>query len=84
MVNSIDQDGTGIGFDSDLVRMCAGLPVPLIVAGGAGKPEHFSEVLSQSGVDAAATGNLFNFVGKGFGGRLHLLERGLPVRNVLL
>lgn len=85
MVNSIDQDGTGTGFDMELVRRCIGLPVPLIIAGGAGKPEHFSDLLSLPGVDAAATGNLFNFMGKGFERvRTHLLEQGLPVRSALL
>lgn len=85
MVNSIEQDGTGTGFDMELVRQCIGLPVPLIVAGGAGKPEHFADVLKLSGVDAAATGNLFNFIGKGFERvRTHLLEQGLPVRSATL
>jgi cyclase len=85
MVNSIEQDGTGTGFDMKLVRQCMGLPVPLIVAGGAGKPEHFADVLALPGVDAAATGNLFNFIGKGFERvRSHLLEKGLPVRSATL
>lgn len=81
IVNSIDQDGTGAGFDMDLISQCTGLPVPLIVAGGAGKPEHFAQVLSISSVDAAATGNLFNFVGAGFENvRSYLSAQGLPVR----
>lgn len=85
MVNSIEQDGTGTGFDMELVRQCTGLPVPLIVAGGAGKPEHFADVLDLPGVEAAATGNLFNFIGKGFERvRTHLLEHGLPVRSATL
>lgn len=85
MVNSIEHDGTGTGFDMELVRQCIGLPVPLIVAGGAGKPEHFADVLELPGIDAAATGNLFNFMGKGFERvRTHLLEQGLPVRSATL
>ncbi len=83
IINSIDQDGTGTGFDMNLVRHSLGrFSVPLIIAGGAGKPEHFSDVLAIPGIDAAATGNLFNFIGKGFERvRSHLLERGLPVRS---
>jgi cyclase len=85
MVNSIDKDGTGTGFDMELVQQCIGLPVPLIVVGGAGKPEHFADALALPGVDAAATGNLFNFIGKGFERvRTHLLEQGLPVRSAIL
>jgi cyclase len=85
MVNSIDRDGTGTGFDMNLVQQCAGLTLPLIIAGGAGKPEHFAEALSLAGVDAAATGNLFNFIGKGFERvRSHLLAQGMPVRSATL
>jgi cyclase len=85
MVNSIEQDGTGAGFDLNLIEQCIGLPVPLIVAGGAGKPEHFVDVLDLNNVDAAATGNLFNFIGKGFEVvRTNLLERRLPVRTATL
>lgn len=81
MVNSIDRDGTGMGFDGELIKRCGSLDMPLIVAGGAGKPEHFSEVLSMANVEAAATGNLFNFIGKGFElVRSHLSQQGFPVR----
>jgi cyclase len=85
MINSIDQDGTGTGYDMDLVSRCQSLNVPLIVAGGAGKPEHFAAALSLPTVEAAATGNLFNFLGKGFElVRSHLIEQHLPVRNASL
>jgi cyclase len=81
MVNSIDRDGTGMGFDAALIQRCLSLDVPLIVAGGAGKPEHFADVLSMANVEAAATGNLFNFIGKGFElVRRHLSQQGFPVR----
>ena len=81
MVNSIDQDGTGTGFDMEMVKQCSGLPIPLIVAGGAGRPEHFADVLALPGVDAAVTGNLFNFIGKGFESVSNYLHtKKLPVR----
>lgn len=81
LVNSIERDGTGMGFDLALIDRCLGLQVPLIVAGGAGKPEHFGQVLRLPEVQAAATGNLFNFIGKGFEQVRHfLLDQQLPVR----
>ena len=84
MINSIDCDGTGMGFDMNLINHCLSLNIPLIVSGGAGKPDHFSTILSQPNVEAAATGNLFNFIGKGFKQvRHHLLEQKIPVRNVI-
>ena len=82
LVSSINQDGTGMGFDLELINQCRGVTLPLIVAGGAGKPKHFEEALSLPHVDAAATGNLFNFIGSGFQDlRKYLLDAGLPVRK---
>lgn len=82
MVNSIDRDGTGMGFDMTLVERCLGLDMPLIVAGGFGKPEHFAAALALRNVEAAATGNLFNFIGKGFElVREHLIANQFPVRH---
>jgi imidazole glycerol phosphate synthase subunit HisF len=84
LVCHIENDGTGAGFDLQLVGQCLGLPIPLIIAGGAGKPGHFVDVLEVSGVDAAATGNLFGFIGKGFEAvRTHLLEQNIPVRSFI-
>jgi imidazole glycerol-phosphate synthase subunit HisF len=82
MINSIDMDGTGMGFDMELIKQCDQIRAPLIVAGGAGKPEHFSDILILDTVQAAATGNLFNFIGKGFESVLnYLIEQNFPVRN---
>lgn len=81
MINNIDRDGTGMGFDRDLVDRCLSLDMPLIICGGAGKPEHFAEMLAQKNVEAVATGNLFNFIGKGFEQvRKYVLAQGFPVR----
>jgi cyclase len=65
-INSIDQDGTGMGFDLALLSHFPRIPVPVILTGGAGKPEHFVEALSHTSIAAVATGNLFNFIGNGF------------------
>lgn len=45
LVTSIDREGTGRGFDTELVEMLAtALPVPLVACGGAGKVEHVTAV----------------------------------------
>lgn len=83
MINSIEKDGTGTGFDLEMAARCQGLNIPVIICGGAGKPEHFAEALSSPLVEAAATGHLFNFVGKGFeAARMYLSENGFPVRSI--
>lgn len=82
LINSIEKDGTGMGFDLELAKKVSTLDVPLILCGGAGKPEHFAEALSMPNVEAAATGNLYNFIGKGFElVRAHLLSNGYRVRD---
>lgn len=85
LLNSIDKDGTGTGFDLDMVPHVRGIDVPVILAGGGGKPEHFAATLALPEISAAATGNLFNFLGKGFElVRAHLLEQRFPVRHATL
>jgi cyclase len=78
-LNSMDRDGTGQGFDLELLdHLPAALNVPLILAGGAGKPEHFVAALSDPRVDAVATAHLFNFVGSALHlSRQRLLDHGM-------
>ena len=65
-LNSIDRDGTGQGYDYDLLdSLPTPMPIPIILAGGAGKDIHLIEGLNDSRVDAVATAHLFNFVGDG-------------------
>jgi imidazole glycerol-phosphate synthase subunit HisF len=65
-LNSIDQDGTGQGYDLNMLNL---LPldwsIPVILSGGAGNASHMKEGLSDNRVDAVATAHLFNFVGDG-------------------
>jgi cyclase len=65
-LNSVGQDGTGQGLDLGILGVMGGLsPVPVILAGGAGKPAHLSEAIASPLVSAVATANLLNFVGDG-------------------
>jgi imidazole glycerol-phosphate synthase subunit HisF len=65
-LNSIDQDGTGQGFDLTMLgQLPDQFPSPIILAGGAGNSKHLAEALIDLRVDAVATANLFNFVGDG-------------------
>lgn len=61
LVNSIDRDGTGRGFDAaliGLVRRC--VPVPVIASSGAGCAEHFGKVFAATGCDAALAAGIFH------------------------
>ncbi len=65
-LNSIEQDGTGFGYDVKTIEQISPLlSVPLIIAGGAGNARHLIEGLNMDDISAVATANLFNFVGNG-------------------
>lgn len=66
IINSIDKDGTGMGFDNSIIDSFPELEIPIIISGGAGKPDHFLDALKNSNISAVGTGNLFNFIGDGF------------------
>ncbi|MBT5399688.1 imidazole glycerol phosphate synthase subunit HisF [bacterium] len=65
-LNSINHDGTGHGYENELLDFIPDkFPIPVILAGGAGKYKHFANALQDERVDAVATAHLFNFVGNG-------------------
>jgi cyclase len=65
-LNSIENDGTGFGYDLKTAeKIVKDISIPLIIAGGAGNEKHLMEGLKVNGIDAVATANLFNFVGNG-------------------
>jgi cyclase len=65
-LNSIDKDGTGFGYDFDVIKQLSkSINKPLIIAGGAGNENHLIEGLKLDDVSAVATANLFNFIGNG-------------------
>lgn len=62
LLTSMDADGTKAGYDIELTRRVAdAVNVPIIASGGAGKMEHFSEVLTEGRADAALAASLFHF-----------------------
>ncbi len=61
LLNSIDRDGTGRGFDLGLIRAVAdAVTIPVIASSGAGRVEHFSEVFAATGVEAALAAGIFH------------------------
>lgn len=62
LLTSMDADGTKNGFDLEVTkRVCEEVNIPVIASGGCGKLEHFSEVFSETTVDAALAASLFHF-----------------------
>lgn len=87
-LNSMDRDGTGQGYDMQLLdQLPPDMLKPVILAGGAGNVIHLAEGLADPRVDAVATAHLFNFVGDGLKqARRSLISGGvvLPVWDVEL
>jgi imidazole glycerol-phosphate synthase subunit HisF len=83
LLTSMDRDGTGEGYDLELLRAVAGaVAVPVIASGGASTPEHFAEALTDGHADAVLAASRFH------DGDLtirevkdHLAERDIPVRR---
>jgi cyclase len=81
LLTSMDRDGTGKGFDLDLVRaVCAAVRLPVVASGGVGTLAHFVE-----GARAGATGllaaSVFHFGTFSIAEvKAALAEAGLPVR----
>ncbi len=82
LITSMDRDGTGEGYDLELLTaITSSVRVPVVASGGAGDLEHFAAALDQGGADAVLAASRLHF------GQLtirqvkeHLAERHLPVR----
>ncbi len=62
LVTSIDQEGTGGGFDLQLIKRIAdAVNVPVIAGGGAGRPEHVGQVIEESGSSAVSIASMFHY-----------------------
>jgi cyclase len=62
VVNSIDADGTKDGYELKLTRMIAdAVTIPVIASGGAGKPEHLYDVLTEGHADAALVASIVHY-----------------------
>ncbi|KZS95977.1 imidazoleglycerol phosphate synthase [Sistotremastrum niveocremeum HHB9708] len=61
LLNSIDRDGTGKGFDLDLIRLIrTAVHIPLVASSGAGAAAHFVEVFEHTNVEAALAAGIFH------------------------
>jgi len=62
LLTSMDCDGTKAGYDIELTRRIADtVSIPVIASGGAGTEEHFYDVLTAGGADAALAASLFHY-----------------------
>lgn len=61
ILNSIDRDGTGRGFDVNLVGLVKkNVSIPVVASSGAGSADHFVEVFKRTGTEAALAAGIFH------------------------
>lgn len=82
LLTSMDTDGVQRGFDCELTRAVSrATGIPLIASGGAGRPEHFLEVLTEGEADAALAASIFHYGTYTVSQLKEFLARhGVPVR----
>ncbi|KAJ7630877.1 imidazoleglycerol phosphate synthase [Roridomyces roridus] len=61
LLNSIDRDGTGLGFDLDLLKLVkCSVRIPVVASSGAGKSAHFVQAFAEADVEAALAAGIFH------------------------
>ena len=82
LLTSMDYDGTKDGYDLPLTKaIVERINIPLIASGGAGKLEHFYDVLTGAGACASLAASIFHY--QEYSVRQvkeYLRGRGVPVR----
>lgn len=81
LLTSMDADGTRDGYDIHLTKLVAeAVQIPVIASGGAGKLEHFAQVVIEAGASGVLAASLFHY------GELtimdvkrYLQDKGIPV-----
>ncbi|XP_052207041.1 LOW QUALITY PROTEIN: imidazole glycerol phosphate synthase hisHF, chloroplastic [Diospyros lotus] len=82
LLNCIDCDGQGKGFDVDLIKLISdAVTIPVIASSGAGVVEHFSEVFTKTNASAALAAGIFHRKEVPIQSvKEHLLKEGIEVR----
>jgi imidazole glycerol-phosphate synthase subunit HisF len=82
LLTSIDRDGTKAGFDCALTTaVSSAVSIPVIASGGAGALDHFVDVFTAGGADAALAASIFHYAETSVRSlKQYLQQRGIPVR----
>ena len=81
LLNSVERDGTMIGYDLQLIeKISKEVSVPVIAAGGCGCVDDFSQAV-RAGASAVAAGSIFHWVGESIISiKRHMDDQGISVR----
>ena len=83
LLNSVDRDGKKNGFDIETIKeVLKEINIPIILCGGASKPEDFYKAFNETSVDALAASNLFHHIEHGdYIIKKYLFEKSINVRK---
>lgn len=92
IITSVDREGTGKGFDKELISKISEVAkVPLVIHGGAGSKTHISQILKEYDVDAVSSSAIFHYdfikknkkeVANASEGNFDFLLSGRSVKNI--
>lgn len=81
-LQSIDNDGSALGFDLGYIEeVSSAVSVPVVCCGGAGNFAHFESVARETSASAIAAANIFHFTEISYPqAKHHLIKNGLSFR----
>jgi cyclase len=86
LINSIDRDGQGQGYDLPLIQsVVKAVSIPVIACGGVGEWCHLAEGITQGKASAVAAANIFHYSENSvYKAKQYLYDSGLNVREPVL
>jgi len=83
LINSIDNDGSLLGYDIKLIKKSSQqLDCPIIALGGAGNWNHLLELFKETNISAASTQNIFHFTEQSIiSAKNYLKNHEIKIRN---
>lgn len=82
LLNSVDRDGSRIGYDVELLQeVSSAVNIPVIALGGVGRLEHLADAVLKGGCQAVAAANIFQHMEHStIAAKAQMRSSGLDVR----
>jgi len=62
VITSVDREGTGLGYDINLIqKVSSAVSIPVVACGGGGSPEHVSSAIVEGGAEAVAVASMLHY-----------------------
>jgi len=83
LINSIDNDGSLLGYDLELISLLSKkLDCPTLALGGAGNWQHILDLFEKTNISAACTQNIFHFTEESIlSAKKFLRNNNIKIRN---